>query len=177
MLSASSQASPFRRALLLGALLLTPLARGQCAPAPTMAPVSAPVTTPSPSAPTPVVRYGRYTLVEVGPTAAQQDLMTQIIDVTLPPMRGATVGEALRYVLQRSGYQLDSTTEAAVLYSRPLPAADDRLGPMTLREALQVLAGPAWQLRTNEVSRQVWFTRMAESPAATPAGAVREATP
>ncbi|MBX6349801.1 TcpQ domain-containing protein, partial [Pseudomonas aeruginosa] len=41
--------------------------------------------------------------------------------------------------------------------TRPLPAAQYKLGPMTLRNTLQVLSGPAWQVKVDEVARQVCF--------------------
>ena len=43
---------------------------------------------PEPEAPEyiPVVRYGRYTLVELAPTAAQRDLLLLTIDVSMPRM-------------------------------------------------------------------------------------------
>jgi len=64
----------------------------------------------------------------------------------------------LQYVLQRSGYSLCPDAAAVkVLFTRPLPAAHYRLGPIPLRRALQVLAGPAWQLKTDEVGRSVCF--------------------
>ncbi|MDH4711694.1 TcpQ domain-containing protein, partial [Pseudomonas aeruginosa] len=44
-----------------------------------------------------------------------------------------------------------------ILYTRPLPAAQYKLGPMTLRNTLQVLSGPAWQVKVDEVARQVCF--------------------
>ena len=63
---------------------------------------------PEPEAPEyiPVVRYARYTLVELAPMAAQRDLLLQTIDVSMPEDARATVGDGLRHVLKRSGYQL-----------------------------------------------------------------------
>ena len=49
----------------------------------------------------PVVRYGRYTLVELAPTVAQRDLLLQTIDVSIPEDARATVGDGLRHVLKR----------------------------------------------------------------------------
>ena len=64
----------------------------------------------------------------------------------------------MHYVLQRSGYSLCPADEPVkVLFTRPLPAAHYRLGPISLRSALRALAGPAWQLTTDEVSRSVCF--------------------
>jgi type IV pili sensor histidine kinase/response regulator len=114
-------------------------------------------TIPSTSEIVPVIRHGRYTLVNLAPEPAQRDLMRQTIEVSIPPTLDANIGEALRYVLQRSGYRLCETAETAALYALPLPAAHLRLGPLTLREALLTLAGPAWNLSLDEASRQVCF--------------------
>ncbi|MCF5087829.1 pili assembly chaperone [Pseudomonas gessardii] len=106
------------------------------------------------------IRYGRYTLVSTEPTTEQRDLLAQIIDVSIPTNLNPSVQEAMHYVLQRSGYSLCPAAEPVkILFARPLPAAHYRLGPISLRNALQVLAGPAWQLTTDEVSRSVCFER------------------
>jgi type IV pili sensor histidine kinase/response regulator len=104
------------------------------------------------------LRYGRYTLVSTEPTTEQRDLLAQIIDVSIPSSLSPSVQDALQYVLQRSGYSLCPVSASLkVLFTRPLPASHYRLGPISLRSALQVLAGPAWQLTTDEVSRSVCF--------------------
>ncbi|WP_315138659.1 PilL N-terminal domain-containing protein [Achromobacter marplatensis] len=118
---------------------------------------------PKPEAPQfiPVVRYGRYTLVELAPMAAQRDLLLQTVDVSMPGDVHATVGDGLRHVLKRSGYQLCETAHAVIeLYALPLPAAHLNLGPMTLRDALLALAGPAWELHVDERTRQVCFEQV-----------------
>lgn len=108
----------------------------------------------------PVVRYGRYTLVELAPLAVQRDLMLQIVDVSIPEDARASVGDGLRHVLKRSGFQLcqigSVTTE---LYALPLPLAHLRLGPTTLRDALLTLVGSAWDLQIDDVARQICFVR------------------
>jgi len=101
-----------------------------------------------------VVRYGRYTLVEL--TSGQGDLMQQIVDTTIPADLPATVGETLRYVLERSGYRLcQGDDETNALNALPLPAAHLHLGPLPLREALQILIGPARELTVDEMTREV----------------------
>lgn len=107
----------------------------------------------------PVVHYGRYTLIELVPEPAQWDLMQQVVEVTIPQRLDTHVGDAMRHVLRRSGYRLCETEEAALLYALPLPAAHLRLGPLTLRDALLVLAGPAWELAVDDAARQVCFAR------------------
>lgn len=104
------------------------------------------------------LRYGRYTLVSTEPSTEQRDLLAQIIDVSIPSNLNPSVQEAMHYVLQRSGYSLCPAADPVrVLFTRSLPAAHYRLGPISLRSALQVLAGPAWQLTTDDVSRSVCF--------------------
>ncbi len=107
----------------------------------------------------PVARHGRYTLIELVPEAAQRDLMQQVVEVTIPQQLDTHVGDAMRHVLRRSGYRLCETEEAASLYALPLPAAHLRLGPLILRDALLVLAGPAWELAVDDAVRQVCFVR------------------
>jgi conjugative transfer region protein (TIGR03748 family) len=116
------------------------------------------VAQPSPEL-VPIVRQGRYTLVELVPEPAQRDLLQQAVEVSIPPMLDASVGDAMRHVLLRSGYRLCDTAEAAALYALPLPAAHLRLGPLMLRDALLTLAGPAWELSVDDLSRQVCFSR------------------
>ncbi|WP_241189329.1 PilL N-terminal domain-containing protein [Pseudomonas chlororaphis] len=111
----------------------------------------------------PVVRYGRYTLAELRPEPGQYDLSQQIVDVAMPAQFSATVGDGALHLLQRTGYSLCSTDETTVLYALPLPAAHLHLGPQTLRDALQTLAGPAWRLTLDQGSRQVCFVRVKEA--------------
>src|SRR3546814_20519923 len=75
---------------LVGAGLLAAVLASGCATTATpLAPDAIEEATPEPEAPEyiPVVRYGRYTLVELAPTAAQQDLLLQNIEVSMPEDR------------------------------------------------------------------------------------------
>lgn len=141
-----------------------------CTPLPSD-PASALSNTPPVRSPAPipeqellVVRQGRYTLVEQGPELAQRNLMRQVMDVSIPTGADRTVGEALRYVLIRSGFSLCETQEAAQLYALPLPAAHLQLGPLPLRDALQTLAGPAWTLQVDSLARRVCFAPASTHP-------------
>ena len=126
----------------------------------------------------PELRYGRYTLVSTEPTPEQRDLLAQIIEVTIPSSLSPSVQDALHHVLQRSGYSLcPATPSVQVLFTRPLPAAHYRLGPITLRSALQVLAGPTWPLTVDEVSRSVCFTQQTIDLAALPPTSVLSRSP
>ncbi|MFG1304682.1 PilL N-terminal domain-containing protein [Xanthobacter autotrophicus] len=109
----------------------------------------------------PVMRYGRYTLVELAPSLAQRDLLRQVVNVSIPQKQSATVGDALGHILKRSGYQLCSGSDVPALHGLPLPAPHHRLGPIILRDALLTLAGPAWDLVVDDGARRVCFVRVA----------------
>ena len=110
------------------------------------------------------VHVGRYSLLSSTPTAAQADLMTTTVTVQFPE-RIQSVGEAVRYLLQRSGYRLANAEaldpEAMALLSLPLPAVHRNLGPLSLQQALQTLAGPTFQLVQDPVHRLIAFQRCA----------------
>ena len=108
-------------------------------------------------------------------------MKAQIRDVSIPASMNPSVRDAMQYVVNRSGYTLCGPEQGHVniLYTRPLPAAQYKLGPMSLRNTLQVLAGPAWQVKVDEVMRSVCFVlrpgyqlpdapRLAALPARTP---------
>ncbi|WP_137821604.1 PilL N-terminal domain-containing protein [Pseudomonas sp. D(2018)] len=150
----------YRSCLLLAALAA--LAAG-CATPPPPSPVPNEVAAPAPEN-VPVVRYGRYTLVELTPTVAQQDLLLQVVDVFIPSTLHASVGDALRHVLQRSGYQLCSGGDTDALDTLPLPAAHYHLGPLQLRDALLTLAGSARTLHVDHSTRSVCFSQPHTTP-------------
>lgn len=130
------------------------------------------------AAPEPVVRYGRYTLVSTEPKVDQRDLMSQIVDVNIPDSLNPSVKDSLNYVLKRSGYALcPGSGDINILYTRPLPASQYHLGPMTLRNTLQVLAGPAWQVEVDEITRGVCFSQRPGYQRVPPVQPVRPAPP
>jgi type IV pili sensor histidine kinase/response regulator len=107
-----------------------------------------------------VMRYDRYTLVSTRPDDAQRDPLNQMVEITMPAQLVRTVGDGFRYVLLESGYSLCpvSSSVFAELLNQPLPAVQRTIGPVRLSEALQILAGPAWRLRVDDVNREVCFT-------------------
>lgn len=109
------------------------------------------------------IPQGRYTLVSSEPPPEQQDLLAQLIDTRIPASLNPTVGEALRHLLQRTGYSLCAETgQTPTLYGHALPAAHYQLGPLPLKQALQLLGGPAWQLSVDDTERRVCFELRAE---------------
>jgi type IV pili sensor histidine kinase/response regulator len=104
------------------------------------------------------VRYDRYTVMSTSPKPDQIDLLAQIIDIRIPESLTPSVQDAMTHALRRSGYQLcPATDEVQQLYAHALPASHYQLGPMALRDALQVLAGPPWELEIDELARSICF--------------------
>lgn len=155
-------------------LLLAALTAGCAAPPPPL-PVPDEVAVPVPEY-IPVVRFGRYTLIELTPTAAQRDLLLQVVDVSIPDTLHANVVDALRHVLQRSGYQLCSGGETDALNDLPLPVAHYQLGPLQLRDALLTLAGPTRTLHVDHATRRVCFSQPLNTAAEAPPASV-DSTP
>ncbi len=81
-------AIPVSRHLAGAGLLAAALASGCATTTAPLAPDAIEEIAPAPEVATPefvpVVRYGRYTLVELAPMAAQRDLLLQTIDVSMP---------------------------------------------------------------------------------------------
>ena len=106
------------------------------------------------------VQVGRYSVLRALPTAAQADLLSTTITVRFPE-RIQTVGEAVRYLLQRSGYRLADDRVAnsvtANLLGLPLPAVHRNLGPIMLRQALETLVGPVFRLVQDPEHRLISF--------------------
>ena len=113
----------------------------------------------------PTLRRGRYTIVELSPELAQRDLLQQVVEIDVPLSETATAADALRQVLRHTGFRLCDRAEIALLLALDLPAPHRRLGPLTLRDALQTLAGPAWTLQVDNVHREVCFERADPVPA------------
>ncbi|MCX4030191.1 LysM peptidoglycan-binding domain-containing protein [Endozoicomonas sp. SM1973] len=108
-----------------------------------------------------VVRLDRYTLQKAEPTADQQHLLSVMVNMRFPS-QVKTVGDALEWVLMRSGYRLEQPSEhnpyLFSLYSLKLPSIHRRIGPATLEDVLNVLAGDGYQLAINPVIREIGYT-------------------
>lgn len=105
-------------------------------------------------------RVGRYVTAHLGVDAAQADPLSVVVRVSFAPSI-TTVGEALDHLLLRSGYAMASLDASdpnlPVLLTRPLPQVHRKLGPVRLKEALEVLAGSAWVLTIDPVNRLVSY--------------------
>ena len=115
---------------------------------------------------TEVLREGRYTLINFSPEEGQKYLLDQSVTVNMLGKKKraltATVEQGLRTTLKDTGLSLchgfgQNEPTLSTLYSRPLPKVHYQFGPMALRDALQMLAGPAYEITINDVSRTVCF--------------------
>ena len=112
-----------------------------------------------------VVRYDRYLLVGSSPQEGQKYLLEQLINVNVSTGSGkkksyhATVRQGLETALAYTGFSLCHTAlpEVTTLFSLQLPKIHYEFGPVKLREALQMLAGPAYDLIVNDINRTVCF--------------------
>jgi len=106
------------------------------------------------------VQTGRYSMVKSEPTNEQSNLLDVMITVTIP-YDIQTIGETVKYLLRRSGYQMMSEAiqgqEVSKFLSRPLPYTHRKIGPMKLVDALNMLTSPAFVLVDNPVKREVGY--------------------
>ena len=111
-------------------------------------------------APSQDVQIGRYQSIAAAPEPQQVDLLSQVITHEFPD-DVRTVGEAVKDLLEGSGYRLLSAKLAETyrihLFALPLPDMQRKLGPLTLRDALELLSGEAFQLVVDPVYRLVSF--------------------
>ncbi len=102
----------------------------------------------------------RYTSIATTPKPGQVDLLSAYVE-TIIPGDAVTIGDAIELLLVGSGYRLaanDASDPALYrLMDNTLPVAHRRLGPITLRESLELIAGPAWTLVEDPVNRLVSF--------------------
>ncbi len=103
---------------------------------------------------------GQFLTVSNNASSAQQDLLQQTFQVRFP-ISVITVGDAMNYLLSTTGYHLVHDAQnypwAERMMDRPLPMAQKSLGPMTLEEGLQTLAGSDFQMIEDRVNRLIAF--------------------
>lgn len=120
-----------------------------------------------------VLREGRYTLVSLAPEDGQKYLLDQSVTVTVPQHNkkvfNANVENGLSATLNNTGLALcqrfnNNEPTLPTLFSRPLPKVHYQFGPVKLREALQMLAGPAYEITLNDITRTVCFKQRSSVP-------------
>lgn len=105
-----------------------------------------------------VIQTGRYMAVPTTPTLAQRDPLQVVITVTIPSDL-TTVGQAVHYLLRRSGYGVETPArlnpDALRMFLNPLPEVQRRIGPMTLRDALTILVTPEFVPVVDPIRRRI----------------------
>jgi conjugative transfer region protein (TIGR03748 family) len=106
-------------------------------------------------------QIGRYVTVSNQPKLSQVNLLSQIIEVRFP-QNVRTIGSAMNYLLHFSGYSLVAAPHINPAFkntlNKTLPIVDRQFGPMSLRNGLATLAGPAFNLIDDPVNREVNFS-------------------
>jgi len=107
-----------------------------------------------------ITAIGKYITVFNKPKPEQVDLLHQTIQVRFP-QNVMTIGDACNDLLKISGYSfvdINKRNESLkITLSKPLPLIDRDFGPMSLKDALTTLMGPAFTLTSDPVSRTVNF--------------------
>lgn len=108
-----------------------------------------------------MTQISRYASVENKPLASQINPLLTVQQIHFP-QKVQTVGEAMIYWLQYSGFGLNAQNSQLevmkTLMSKPLPQVVRNLGPVTVAEGLEVLAGKeVFSLKENLLTREVSF--------------------
>ena len=90
------------------------------------------------------VRVARYT-ERVGAETAERDPLAIVATLRFPREIIVTVGDGLRYLLQRTGYSVVAgDADSEHLLALPLPESHRQLGPHRVHSLAQILVGDAF---------------------------------
>jgi conjugative transfer region protein (TIGR03748 family) len=107
------------------------------------------------------VQVGRYTTLPAGPAPNESNPLAVIATVNFPRGHVYTVGDAIDYLLLRTGYRaverdlLD--TDVQNVMALPLPESHRRLGPYRVDAMLAVLLSKPYKLWINHLERTVSY--------------------
>ena len=114
-----------------------------------------------------VTQVDRYSVVATGPTAGQRDLLAVTAVISIPNDIDS-LGDALRWILQDSGYRLAAnpvmTEEVRIMLELPLPAVHRRFELMPLKTVMGLMVGPAFYVVQDSVHRLIAFERCGAVP-------------
>ncbi len=106
-------------------------------------------------------QIARYTTLSTVPTESDSFPLAVIAKVHFPRAAVHNVGDAVRYLLLRSGYRMSSpeTLDKRVLaiFELPLPDNQRVMGPFRVDTMLETLMGSPYQLVSDPISRTVTF--------------------
>lgn len=111
------------------------------------------------------IRVGRYTNADAVNTRQQENLLEVVIDTEIPS-KAKTVGEAIDFLLMRSGFSMASPSiqgeHVKQLLSKSLPQSHRKIGPVMLKDALMMLVGKAYWMKVDPVHRLIAFDTVEE---------------
>lgn len=102
----------------------------------------------------------RYVDLTPAPSQAQKNVMKLVLPRINFSPNIKSVGQAINYLLLDTGYKLTRhhpDPRVHQLFRLPLPKIHRNMGPLTLEQALSVLAGEPWQLAVDPINRLVSF--------------------
>lgn len=103
----------------------------------------------------------RYTALSLLPSPADLDPTKVVAQVSFPRINTKTVGEAIRYLLVRTGYELVDAAQlhpqVTALFAKRLPDSQRSLGPYQVDTMLGILIGPAFVVATDHANRVISF--------------------
>lgn len=105
------------------------------------------------------MQVGRYTVVPSTPSDKVIEPLLVIAKLTFPRQTVVTIGDALNYVLMRTGYRLadDFSVSAKTFLALPIPENQRAVGPYQVQDILAVLIGKSWTLTVDHRNRIVGF--------------------
>jgi len=127
--------------------------------------------------PTDDIVLSRYTTQAQAPEASDMNPLAVIASIRFPRGEVNTVGDAIRYLLLRTGYalaepaRLDPSVNDILI--RPLPESHRQLGTYRVNSMLQMLMGEAFELHVDHLHRVVSYrpkTATQSAPAETEKG-------
>lgn len=127
------------------------------------------------------VRTGRYSTVTTQPTPAVRAPLQVVAVINFPRSHVNSVGDAIQYLLIRTGYRLDHaqlSERARAVLTLPLPDNQRRVGPYRVEQILDILLGDPWVLAIDTETRTVRYgLAAAAGSAAAPAPAEAPSAP
>lgn len=111
-------------------------------------------------------QLSRYVKINVDAEYQQKNPLKTIVSIRFPDSI-ETVGQAATYALEQSGYVMPNskglTSAVKILVSRPLPRIHRKFEHITLENLLKTLAGEAFVLLVDPISRKVNFVTTLKS--------------
>ena len=105
-------------------------------------------------------QFGRYITVTNAPRGHGSYGLNGTVQRQFPNSI-KTVGQAIRYTLQQTEYQLLPASQTSVsvrqMYNKPLPTYLRSIGPMSLKKALLTLSDNVYQLVVDPVHRLITY--------------------